>query len=379
MDQRERRVAAEHDAPVARQPVVERARQRIDGDDRRDADGDAGEENAQPSKPPRRSRSAKRRSAAKREAQARRSCRRRLVARAARAHADDAVAARRERRIVGHQRQRRAALGGQREQQFDDRLARGLVEIAGGLVGDQQRRSRRQRAGQRDALLLAARELGRIMADALREADGGQFRCARARASRAPASSSGAATFSSAVIVGMSWNDWNTMPIRWPRNRASSSSLMRWIGSPSMKISPLSGRSSPAIVISSVDLPEPEGPIRPTASPARDCQADLAQYMDPGGAACRGSGRHRACPRRESSFLFWSVDGGTPHMGAHAGYVQALAAVCLPRACFAGAAAGAHAKTGRARRQPHRRLRRAAGTGLSGSAAEARCGPRAMT
>ena len=48
--------------------------------------------------------------------------------------------------------------------------------------------------------------------------------------------------------------------------------------------SPASGRSSPAMIISSVDLPEPDGPTIPTASPLRDCQADLAQYMHPGGA-----------------------------------------------------------------------------------------------
>ena len=31
--------------------------------------------------------------------------------------------------------------------------------------------------------------------------------------------------------------------------------------------SPLSGRSNPAITISKVDFPEPDGPIRPIASP----------------------------------------------------------------------------------------------------------------
>ena len=39
-----------------------------------------------------------------------------------------------------------------------------------------------------------------------------------------PASSSGTATFSSAVMVGIRWNDWNTMPMLRPRNRASASS-----------------------------------------------------------------------------------------------------------------------------------------------------------
>jgi hypothetical protein len=37
-------------------------------------------------------------------------------------------------------------------------------------------------------------------------------------------------------------------------------------GVPLTTTSPLSGRSSPAITISSVDLPEPDGPIRPIVS-----------------------------------------------------------------------------------------------------------------
>ena len=47
---------------------------------------------------------------------------------------------------------------------------------------------------------------------------------------------------------------------------------------------PLSGRSSPAMVISSVDLPEPEAPTRPTASPRPIVRLTLAQYMHPGRA-----------------------------------------------------------------------------------------------
>ena len=174
---------------------------------------------------------------------------------------------------------------GQREQEIDDRAPGRLVEIAGRLVGDQQRGPRRQRARERDALLLAARELGGIMAAAARRGRPAPVPlAARAKASRAPASSSGAATFSSAVIVGMRWNDWKTMPIRAPRNRASASSLMRWMATPSTRIAPLSGRSSPAMVISSVDLPEPDGADEADRLARCDCQTDVAQYMHPGRA-----------------------------------------------------------------------------------------------
>ena len=40
---------------------------------------------------------------------------------------------------------------------------------------------------------------------------------------------------------------------------------MSW---PATSTLPLSGRSRPAMTIRAVDLPEPDGPIMPTASPA---------------------------------------------------------------------------------------------------------------
>src|SRR5207248_1103339 len=57
------------------------------------------------------------------------------------------------------------------------------------------------------------------------------------------------------------------MPTWRPRKRASASSSRALKGVPLTTTSPLSGRSRPAITISSVDLPEPDGPIRPIASP----------------------------------------------------------------------------------------------------------------
>src|SRR3954468_16972511 len=57
------------------------------------------------------------------------------------------------------------------------------------------------------------------------------------------------------------------MPMRRPRKRASASSPSCARSVPSTTTRPESGRSSPAMVMSSVDLPEPDGPTRPTASP----------------------------------------------------------------------------------------------------------------
>src|SRR5215470_13125183 len=57
------------------------------------------------------------------------------------------------------------------------------------------------------------------------------------------------------------------MPTWRPRKRANASSSRALKGVPLTTTSPLSGRSRPAITISSVDFPEPEGPMRPIASP----------------------------------------------------------------------------------------------------------------
>jgi len=53
------------------------------------------------------------------------------------------------------------------------------------------------------------------------------------------------------------------------RQSASSRSLSRVMSTPSKRSSPESGLSMPAIRLSSVDLPDPDGPISPRKSPAR--------------------------------------------------------------------------------------------------------------
>ncbi len=107
--------------------------------------------------------------------------------------------------------------------------AGGGVEIAGRLVGEDQRRARGDGAGDGHALLLAARKLRRIMGEAMAEADRFQFRRrALPGIASVPASSSGVATFSCAVMVGSRWNACSTMPMRpAPRASASASSVER--------------------------------------------------------------------------------------------------------------------------------------------------------
>ncbi len=92
-----------------------------------------------------------------------------------RMHVQHAIAARRKRGVVGDQNERGAALAMAAKQKFDDLAAGRFVEIAGRLVGDEDRWIGRERAGERDALLLAAGKLGRIMVQALRQARPRQF------------------------------------------------------------------------------------------------------------------------------------------------------------------------------------------------------------
>ena len=70
------------------------------------------------------------------------------------------------------------------------------------------------------------------------------------------------------------------MPICRPRKRASASSSSRCSSCPATITEPVSGRSSPAITISSVDLPEPDGPTRPIASPRPILRSMSLQDMD---------------------------------------------------------------------------------------------------
>src|SRR5258708_221425 len=73
--------------------------------------------------------------------------------------------------IVRDEYQRRAVRAVHFEHQIDHRVTGGRVETAGGLVGEENRRMRDERAGQRHALLLTARQQLRIMRGALVETD----------------------------------------------------------------------------------------------------------------------------------------------------------------------------------------------------------------
>jgi hypothetical protein len=151
------------------------------------------------------------------------------------------------------------------------------VEVAGGFVGQHERRPVHQRARHRHPLQFTARQFARRRAAPIAKADVASRVCARCLRSAAatPSSTSGSSTFCATVRCGRMWKAWNTKPTRARRSRVRSSSLMlrsiaplrsniRW---PSISMRPASGASRPAIRFSRVDLPAPDSPTTATYSP----------------------------------------------------------------------------------------------------------------
>ena len=140
-------------------------------------------------------------------------------------HREAAARARAERRVVRDHDQRHAA-GVELLEQAHHLVAGGTVEVAGGLVGQEQRRLHDGGARDRHALALAAGQLvgpvlGAVGQAVVRRAPAHALR--RARAPAMPASIIGSAMFSAAVRRGTRWKLWNTKPMRWLRTRACSS------------------------------------------------------------------------------------------------------------------------------------------------------------
>ncbi|KAG1385606.1 hypothetical protein G6F60_014779 [Rhizopus arrhizus] len=77
------------------------------------------------------------------------------------------------------------------------------------------------------------------------------------------------ATLSSADLCGNSSKLWNTMPMRWRTRRTSD--LDSGNATPSSNTRPPSSFSSALVQRKSVDLPEPDGPIRHITSPLFTC------------------------------------------------------------------------------------------------------------
>ena len=141
-------------------------------------------------------------------------------------------------------------------------------------------------AGDGHALLLAARKLRRIVADAMAEPDRLERRLGQRRTHRErPANSSGRATFSCAVIVGMRWNAWKTMPIWSRRSRARSSSPSGPRSLPATSTRPDVARSSPPADHHQARLAGTRRPHHRRNLAGRDVESDAAQDIDRAGIA----------------------------------------------------------------------------------------------
>ena len=122
------------------------------------------------------------------------------------------------------------------------------VEVPGRLVGQQHGGLVRERAGDRDPLLLAARQLrGQVVAPS-GEPDRVEQRVGSGAALAVldPVGASAASTFSRAVSVGIRLNCWNTNPNVSSRSRASAASPSRDRSRPSKSSSPRGRAVEPA-------------------------------------------------------------------------------------------------------------------------------------
>ncbi len=82
-----------------------------------------------------------------------------------------------------------------------------------------------------------------------------------------PERSSGSRMFSFAVSIGSRLKNWKMKPMCWRRSLVSSVSPSSVMSVPAIATRPAVGRSRPARMCMSVDLPEPEGPITAVNSP----------------------------------------------------------------------------------------------------------------
>ena len=274
-------IAADEHAPLAGQRLVERGAERADGGNGGDAERDAEHEDGEPAgagaelaqrdgeaqaaAETRRGRAGEARSAA--VTRLRPGAWRPRLDDTAIGEAHDAVAALGERAVMGDEQERGAGALLQREQQVHDVGAGGLVEIAGRLVGEDEGGLRRKRAGHGHPLLLAAGELPGEMRLAMREADLGKRRARRVEG---------------IVAVEELERQRHVLDRRHGRHEVEGLEHDADIGgtetgeivlveraksAPSTVTRPSVARSSPAMTMSSVDLPEPSGRPRRSIRP----------------------------------------------------------------------------------------------------------------
>ena len=87
------------------------------------------------------------------------------------------------------------------------------------------------------------------------------------RSGSRPAMASGSSMFSRASSIGSRLKNWNTNPMWSRRSRVRASSLSWVMSVPLSFTEPSVGRSRPARICISVDLPEPDGPMTAVSLP----------------------------------------------------------------------------------------------------------------
>ena len=222
------------------------------------------------------------------------------------AHQDRTVGVAGHPRLVGHHEHGGALLLRRVDEQLHDLVGADRVERAGGLVGEDHPRLRRPAPGR-------ARPAG----PARRTARPGSRSPSPSRPSRvsqsaargqglavgaARPSSSGSAMFSSTGSSGTSWPNWKTKP-KAVRRRCTRCAVGRAGRCAGRRSAPRRGRGCrmPARQCSSVDLPEPLGPITATISPCVDGDAGAAQRGREPVATCAAHARPAAGSSRTSS------------------------------------------------------------------------------
>ncbi len=201
----------------------------------------------------------------------------------------------------GDRRDRQAPLDPQIEQVGAQGLGGQHVERRERLVHQQHRRMHHQRAREADPLAHAARQLLRIGALEAVEADqvDGRQRALRCRSAGAtPCASRPISTFCSTVSQGNSAKVWNTIATS---ARGPDDGLAR-DQTPRRSVAGI----RPAMMRSSVDLPQPERPSNETISFSPRCQVDIVEDQQALAAALgidladAGRPRPASCPARGS-------------------------------------------------------------------------------
>ena len=178
----------------------------------------------------------------------------------------------------------------QLDQQVEDLRAHRNVERGDRLVADEQRGAQRQRAGDDDALPLAAGKLVRVAlrvfrpAARRRRAAPRRARAVRCRAAM-PRTSRGSPIAAPTVMRGLSEvaGSWNTICALGAHGAQRAAHRRRRVRCRARECCRASARPVRRSALETVDLPQPLSPTRPSVSPAARGRSDTPSTARTGG------------------------------------------------------------------------------------------------